>query len=121
MRKPTQLQLPFSSMSLRRIDADANCHRFYALDVERDLFGQTLLARRWGRIGTYGRARYDEYPDAETAHAALAALALAKQRRGYQDRMLCTGDPPKPQRGGHDDHSSDRISIDAVAEPPLPF
>jgi predicted DNA-binding WGR domain protein len=121
MQKPTQLQLPFSSMSLHRIDAGSNCHRFYALDVERDLFGQTLLARRWGRIGTYGRARYDEYPDTETAHAALAALALAKQRRGYQDRMLYTGDPPKPRRGGHDDHSSDRISIDAMTEPPLPF
>jgi predicted DNA-binding WGR domain protein len=54
MPKPTQLSLPLPSMSLRRVDPASNCFRFYLLDIERDLFGQTVLARRWGRIGTYG-------------------------------------------------------------------
>jgi predicted DNA-binding WGR domain protein len=121
MRKLTQMQLPFSSMSLRRIDAEANCRRFYVVDIERDLFGRTVLARRWGRIGTYGRARFDDYPDEDTAHAALAALVLAKQRRGYQDSMVCDAVPPRPLRGGHDDHTFASVSIDETAEPPLPF
>jgi predicted DNA-binding WGR domain protein len=122
MRKPTQLQLPFSSMSLRRVDADANCYRFYVLDVERDLFGRTVLARRWGRIGTHGRERFDEYPDAEAAHAALALLAAAKQRRGYQDRMLFAVEPPKPQKSGHDSNASRSMDlIDEMIEPALPF
>jgi predicted DNA-binding WGR domain protein len=99
MRKPTQLQLPFSSMSLRRIDAEANCYRFYVLDIEKDLFGETVLARRWGRIGTYGKARFDQYPDEEAARAALAALVLAKQKRGYRDAMPSFLGAPKTQRG----------------------
>jgi predicted DNA-binding WGR domain protein len=108
-------------MSLRKVDAVANCYRFYVLDVQKDLFGQTLLARRWGRIGTHGRERFDEYPDEETAHAALAALALAKQRRGYQDRMISDVEPPKPQRVGYNGSGMSGTAVDAVAEPPLPF
>jgi predicted DNA-binding WGR domain protein len=122
MRKPQQLQLPFSSISLRRIDAETNCSRFYVLDVERDLFGRTVLARRWGRIGTYGRARFDEHPDEEAAHAALASLALAKQRRGYKDRMLFAAEPPNPQKSGHGSNASRSMGpSDDMIEPALPF
>ena len=32
-----------------------NVARFYALMIERDLFGRTVLVRRWGRIGSRGR------------------------------------------------------------------
>jgi predicted DNA-binding WGR domain protein len=121
MRKPTQLQLPFASISLRRIDAEANCYRFYVLDIERDLFGQTVLARRWGRMGTYGKARFDQYPDEDAAHAALAALALNKQKRGYRDAT-----PPflkvlKTERYCHDGNSFDHAPIDEMREPTLPF
>jgi predicted DNA-binding WGR domain protein len=45
-----------------------------------------LLARQWGRIGTGGRVRLDPHPDAAAAINALARLARAKRRRGYQDR-----------------------------------
>jgi predicted DNA-binding WGR domain protein len=108
-------------MSLRRIETEANCHRFYALDVERDLFGQTLLARRWGRIGTYGKARFDQYPDEEAARAALAALVLAKQKRGYRDSMASFSGAPKTQRGDYDGHTFEHAPIDKEREPPLPF
>jgi predicted DNA-binding WGR domain protein len=37
---------------LRRVDAETNVHRFYALMIERDLFGRTVLVRHWGRIGS---------------------------------------------------------------------
>jgi predicted DNA-binding WGR domain protein len=121
MRKPMQLQLPFSSISLRRIEAEANCHRFYALDVERDLFGQILLARRWGRIGTCGKARFDQYPDEGAARTALAALVLAKQKRGYHDAMPSFLGTQKPQRDACHDQSFEHAPIDAAREPLLPF
>jgi len=53
--------------------------RFYALEVERNLFGGVVLARRWGR-----KVRLDEYTGEGEALAALQALDVAKKRRGYQ-------------------------------------
>ena len=70
---------------LRRVEADTNVHRFYALMIERDLFGRVLLVRRWGRIGTRGRARSEEHPSETEATAAMDRLAAAKRRRGYRD------------------------------------
>ena len=70
---------------LRRVDAETNVHRFYALMIERDLFGRVMLVRRWGRIGTHGRERTDLHADETAAAEALASLAAAKRRRGYQD------------------------------------
>ena len=59
--------------------------RFYALMIERDLFGRTVLVRHWGRIGGWGRERTDEHVSEAAAAEALAKLAAAKRRRGYQD------------------------------------
>ena len=70
---------------LRRVEADTNVHRFYALMIERDLFGRVMLVRRWGRIGTRGRERPDEHPSETEAAAARDRLAAAKRRRGYRD------------------------------------
>jgi len=53
--------------------------------IERDLFGDVVLARRWGRIGTRGREQSNPYEDEDAAAAAMAKLAAAKRRRGYQD------------------------------------
>ena len=68
---------------MRRVDPTRNMARFYSLDVERDLFGRVVLVRRWGRIGTAGKVRLDEYPEEGRAFAALAALERQKVRRGY--------------------------------------
>jgi predicted DNA-binding WGR domain protein len=70
---------------LRRVDPETNVHRFYALMIERDLFGHVVLVRRWGRIGTRGRERMDPYSDEAAAAEALAKLAAVKRRPGYQD------------------------------------
>ena len=58
--------------------------RFYALEVERDLFGRHVLVRRWGRIGTAGKTRLDEHKGEGEAWAALQKLQAAKRQRGYQ-------------------------------------
>ncbi len=62
-----------------------NVHRFYALLIERDLFGQIVLVRRWGRIGTRRRERMDPHVNETAVAEALAKLATAKRRRGYRD------------------------------------
>ena len=66
---------------MRRVEPARNMARFYSLDVERDLFGRVVLVRRWGRIGTSGKVRLDEY---EGEGAALAALHALERRKGRQ-------------------------------------
>jgi predicted DNA-binding WGR domain protein len=65
--------------------AETNVHRFYALMIERDLFGRVVLVRRWGRIGTRGGERTDPHADEAAAAVALAKLAAAKRQQGRQD------------------------------------
>jgi predicted DNA-binding WGR domain protein len=87
--RPTPIQLPLfaEAASLVRVRPERNEWRFYRLEVWPDLFGRALLLRQWGRIGTEGRRRLDPHPDAGAAANALAQLAHAKRRRGYQDRV----------------------------------
>jgi predicted DNA-binding WGR domain protein len=75
-----------SSVYLRRISPDRNMSRYYAVDVEVDLFGCMLLVRRWGRIGRAGEGqqRIGEHVSDEAAAQALEALVRAKTRRGYE-------------------------------------
>lgn len=80
---PVQLALFPEVMVLTRVRPERDERRFYRLEIQPDLFGRTLLIRRWGRIGTSGRQRLDPYPDAGAALDALAQLARNKRRRGY--------------------------------------
>src|SRR5918995_4728887 len=41
---------------LRRVYADARTAHFYVLTLERDLFGNLVVTRQWGRVGTAGFA-----------------------------------------------------------------
>ena len=84
--EPMQLALFPESASLCRIRPELNEFRYYRMEVWPELFGRALLMRQWGRIGTEGRRRMDPYPDAGSALNALAQIARAKTRRGYQAR-----------------------------------
>ena len=76
--------------------------RFYSLVVERDLFGRTVLVRRWGRLGTAGRTRLDEHKGEGEALATLAAMQrtdnlpnhLRKLRLGLFPIFVITHRPP---------------------------
>ena len=81
-----QLALFPESVTLARIRPEQNEQRFYHLEIRPDLFGRTMLVRRWGRIGTSGRQRLDLHPDTGAALNALAQLVRAKRRRGYRER-----------------------------------
>jgi predicted DNA-binding WGR domain protein len=70
---------------MRRVEAETNVHPFYALMIERDLFGRTVLVRHWGRIGTRGRERVDAHASEVEATEAMGKLAAAKRRRGCRD------------------------------------
>ena len=73
------------TLVLRRVEPDQNVARFYALMIERDLFGRIVLVRHWGRIGTRGRERTDSHDDETAAAKTLMKLAAMKRRRGYRD------------------------------------
>lgn len=70
---------------LHRLDPTVNMARFYALSLENSLFGDILLVRRWGRIGTHGRVRFDWFDSSAEAAIELTRIATVKARRGYQE------------------------------------
>jgi predicted DNA-binding WGR domain protein len=70
---------------LHRIDPERRVARFYLLMIERDLFGTVRLVRNWGRIGSTGQERVEVFASEDEAGQALATIAAAKWRRGYQD------------------------------------
>lgn len=71
-------------LMLYRCDPARNMARFYALQLQPTLYGDVSLTRRWGRIGTWGRAVVELYADREAAEKALRAVAARKRRRGYR-------------------------------------
>ena len=70
---------------LRRIDPQSNAAQFYMLTLERDLFGNVVVTRQWGRVGTAGRQITQPYPTMGEAVEAMTVLAAAKRKRGYVD------------------------------------
>jgi predicted DNA-binding WGR domain protein len=117
---PSASTLKSEPVVLRRVDPRQNMARFYSLGIGRNLFGSVVLVRHWGRIGTHGKARFDEHPDQESARAALTGLMLAKQRRGYRDDLPSIR-PPTVQRDNHDGSTFAPVPVDEAVEPPLPF
>lgn len=79
-RSPIQFHLV-----LHRIDPEQGIRRFYSLMIERDPFGKIRLVRNWGRIGTNGQEKAEEFATVVEAGQALEAIARAKRRRGYRD------------------------------------
>ena len=70
-------------LHLVRRDPSRNLARFYRLELGRTLFGEVVLIRRWGRIGTEGQRREVVLPDHETGQADLTRWVRRKQGRGY--------------------------------------
>ena len=73
-----------SCQLLYRVDPDLNMARFYWVEVLPDLFGDIIVERRWGRIGGRGQFRAASYRSTSLAEAAVSALLIAKERRGYR-------------------------------------
>jgi predicted DNA-binding WGR domain protein len=73
-----------SSVTLKRVNPAINMRRFYSLSVERDLLGQTVLVKAWGRIGKPGRVALEPFPNEEAADKELRRVVSVKVRRGYR-------------------------------------
>lgn len=58
--------------------------RFYRIEIQKDLFGQTTVERTWGRIGGRGQSRINSYASTQSAEQAAYRLVQAKERRGYR-------------------------------------
>jgi predicted DNA-binding WGR domain protein len=83
---PTQRPLFSETASLVRVRPAANEWHYYRMEIWPDRFGHALLVRHWGRIGTAGHHRLDQYPDPGAAISALSDIFPAKHRRAYQAR-----------------------------------
>lgn len=73
-----------SCQLLHRIDPNLNMARFYRVEITPDLFGQIIVERRWGRIGSRGQHRLASYLSTSSAEAAASDLVRIKERRGYK-------------------------------------
>lgn len=83
---PDDLRSPIKHhLVLHRIDPKQGIRHFYSLMIERDLFGTVRLVHNWGRIGTNGQEKAEEFTSEYEAGEALQTLAQAKRRQGYQD------------------------------------
>jgi predicted DNA-binding WGR domain protein len=72
-----------TAITLYRIDPVRRMHRYYRMDVQRDLFGEWCFIREWGRIGSTGQTRVAPFPTPAEAEAARDRQHSAKERRGY--------------------------------------
>ena len=72
-------------LHLHRIDPSRNMRRFYALSLQRTLFGGASVIRHWGRIGTCGQSMMQTFDHHDDAATALGRLERSKRRRGYRN------------------------------------
>lgn len=71
---------------IERTDRTRNMARFYAMSIDTNLFGETCLTRRWGRIGTWGQTRIHQFKREEEAVRLFLDLLRGKRARGYRPK-----------------------------------
>lgn len=76
-----------SGVYLTRQDPSRNLARFYRMLIVPTLFGEWVLLREWGRIGSGGTMRADPYPNPGAALLAMQTLVRQKQTLGYLTRQ----------------------------------
>lgn len=82
----------------RCIDAAENKARWYSLTTAVDLWGNTIVIRRWGRIGGGQRERISWPADQVELRQILAETARCRRRRGYVSARH--GNPTARRQGG---------------------
>lgn len=79
---------PCSSLYSQRIDPSRNMARYYALSIQRDLFGEICLIRSWGRIGTLGQHLSHHLASETEAVGLLQVFARQKTAKGYVPKAI---------------------------------
>lgn len=72
------------TVHLVRCDPSRNMARFYRLELCLTLFGEAVLIRRWGRIGTKGRLHETVLGQQSEGEFMLRSWQHRKERRGYR-------------------------------------
>ena len=71
------MQLTFPDTGVMRLEArsaDGGVARSYSIRAETDLFGWTIVDRRWGRIGCKGRSKREAFEQREAADKHIRDL-----------------------------------------------
>lgn len=69
---------------LERIDHARNMARYYRLSVAETLFGEWVMIREWGRIGSRGQSREHCCGSPDEARALVKAHTAQRLKRGYR-------------------------------------
>ena len=72
-----RMQLTFPDTGAMRLEArstDGGIARSYSIRAETDLFGWTIIDRRWGRIGCKGRSKREAFEQREAADKHIREL-----------------------------------------------
>jgi len=86
------MDIPSASADLARfhhvirmisIDPTKNRRRFYELRTQHDLFGDPIVTRTYGRIGTPGRTRISWHTNPDEARTELVSTIALRLRHGY--------------------------------------
>lgn|GEM_PF-698722 len=80
---------------LRSVDLARNRRRHYLVGVQRDLLGNLVVLRCWGRIGARGGMRQRTTPAADLAQATriIRGVLRERQRHGYVEVTIAGGGP----------------------------
>lgn len=76
----------------QRIDRSQNMARYYALSIQRTLFGEVAVVRCWGRIGKRGGEKSEVFASEKDAAVYFLELARRKRAKGYKPVGNC-GNP----------------------------
>ncbi len=71
---------------VERTDASKNMARYYAMEISGTLFGEACLTRTWGRIGSRGQTRMQQFESEGEAVDLFLDLMRKKRKRGYRSR-----------------------------------
>lgn len=83
IRQPYQLHV-------ERHEPARNMARYYQLSIEPTLFGDVMLLRQWGRIGTRGQQISHLFEREDDAVRAFLDVLRQKRLRGYRVRGEAT-------------------------------
>lgn len=76
------------AITLYKIVPEEKMFRFYFLDIQPDLFGNSCLVRKWGRKGTTGQSKVIPYENMEAAKTVFELLYQVKQKKGYREAFM---------------------------------
>lgn len=72
---------------LEKRNFELNQYRFYSLNLVQTLFGEWVLIRNWGRIGSDGSKKTECFTSIELARKEALQIIQKKRKRGYQSPL----------------------------------